>query len=84
MNKFSMKMNILYRISVDVDIRKDALSNKTLLQSTGPELFTMSRKMAAVNFLFSFSTMLVEDSLFLTELWRLVFPLFLHVFFSHT
>lgn len=34
-----MKMNILYRISVDVDIRKDAFSNKNLLESTGPELF---------------------------------------------
>ena len=79
-----MKMNILYRISVDVDIRKDAFSNKNLLESTGPELFTMSRKMGAVNFLFSFSTMLLQGSLFLTELWRLVFPLFLHVFFSHT
>ena len=82
-NWFSMTMNILHRVT-QKNIRKEAFSNKTLFESTGPELYTISRKMGAVNLLISFSTMLVQDSLFLTELWRLVFPLLLHIFFSHT
>ena len=62
-----MTMNILHRVT-QKNIRKEAFSNKTLFESTGPELYTISRKMGAVNLLISFSTMLVQDSLFLTEL----------------